>query len=403
MPIRKNPDRIQQGGKMFINILDRKSFSGKMLYLAVFIMLTVAITGCATKSAKSTGPIFFPPPPDLPRVQYLTSFSGSEDLVEKKTSTLLWLVGKEDEQKSVSIYKPYGVTVNKGKIYVCDLGGRIIVIEPDKKSFAFLDGKKLKGMKKPINVAFDAADNMYIADAERKMVLAYDANGGLLREIGRDLKLKPGDVAVDEDFIYVLDMGANDIKLFDRRTGELSRSIGKNEENKVILALPTSMSLDSHGAIYVTNITSANVVKLDRDGHFLSSFGKLGDSFGDFARPKGIAIGPNGSIYVVDNGMQLVNIFSETGQLLIPFGAPGLTTGSLNLPVGIAVTQEMIPYFKQYADPSFEIETLVLVTNQFGNAKVSVYGVGLKKGGNYAIYDKPAPQQKENKETDKNK
>ncbi len=386
---------------MFRNIIGRAFISGKMLSFAVCFMFTVAITGCATRIAQPKGPIFFPPPPDLPRVEYLTSFSGSEDLVEKKTSTLLWLVGKEEKEKNISIYKPYGVTVNKGKIYVCDLSGRIIVIEPDKKSFISLDGKKLKGMKKPINIVFDAADNMYIADAERKMVLVYDATGGLLREIGRDLKLKPGDVAVDEEFVYILDMAANDIKLFDRRTGELSRTIGKNEENKVVLALPTAMTFDSHGAIYVTNITAANVVKLDKDGHVLSSFGKLGDSFGDFARPKGIAVDPEGRIYVVDNGMQLVSIFTEAGQLLIPFGAPGLTTGSMNLPVGIAVTREMLPYFKQYADPSFEIETLVFVTNQFGNAKVSVYGVGIKKGANYSIYDKPAPQLKEVKEKGK--
>jgi DNA-binding beta-propeller fold protein YncE len=363
----------------------------------------MAITGCATQVAKPAGPIFFPPAPDLPRVQYLTSISGSDDLVEKKSSTLLWLVGKDDEDKNISIYKPYGVTVNKGKIYVCDLGGRIIVIDPGKKSFTFLDGKSLKGMKKPLNVVFDAADTMYIVDAERKMVLAYDANGGFLREFGGDQKLKPGDVAVDDEFVYVLDMAGNDIKMFDRRSGELSRTIGKLDDNKVGLALPTSMTFDSHRAIYVTNITASNVVKLDRDGHYLSSFGKLGDSFGDFARPKGIAVDAAGRIYVVDNGMQQVDIFTEAGRLLMPFGAPGLTTGSLNLPVGIAVTKEMLPYFKQYADPGFEIETLVLVTNQFGNAKISVYGVGHKLGINYDSYDKPAPQQKDTKESDKNR
>ena len=382
-------------------LFGNRFFHSRILSLIIIVIIAAALAGCATQPAKQTGPIFFPPQPDLPRLQYLTSISGSEDLVEKKGSTLLWLVGKDAEEKNISIYKPYGVTVNKGKIYVCDLGGRIIVIDPDKKTFNFLDGKTLKGMKKPLNVVFDAADNMYIADAERKMVLAYDANGGLLREIGRDLKLKPGDVAVDEEFVYILDMAANDIKLFDRKTGELSRSIGKGDENKVTLALPTSMSFDGHGAIYVSNITTANVVKLDKDGHFLSSFGKLGDSFGDFARPKGIAVDPEGRIYVVDNGMQQVNIYTENGRLLVPFGAPGLTTGSLNLPVGIAVTREMLPYFRQYADPSFEVDTLVFVTNQFGNAKVSVYGVGLKKGANYGIYDKPAALPKDTKETGK--
>lgn len=387
---------------MFRFFSGREFFSVRKLIFAICIMLTMSATGCATKIAKSNGPVFFPPSPDLPRIQYLTAINGSDGLVEKKSSTLLWLIGKEEAEKSTSIYKPYGVTINKGKIYVCDLGGRIIVIEPDKKSFTYLDNKNLKGMKKPINAVFDADDNMYIADIERKMVLAYDARGNLLHEIGRDLKLKPGDVAVDKEYVYILDIGSNDIKLFDRKTGVLSRSIGKSAE-KMDLAMPTSMTFDSHGAIYITNITSANVVKLDKDGHFLSSFGKLGDSFGDFARPKGIAVGPEGHIYVVDNGMQLVNIFNEKGQLLIPFGAPGLTTGSLNLPVGIAVTREMIPYFKQFADPSFEIETLVFVTNQFGNAKVSVYGVGLKKGADYGIYDKPAPSQTENKEPEKTK
>jgi len=387
---------------MYRKIFGIENFPVRFFTVAIYILLSVGITGCATQTVKTTGPIFFPPPPDLPRLQYLTSISGSDDLAEKKGSTLLWLVGKEQEEKKKSIYKPYGVTVNKEKIYVCDLGGRIIIIDPGKKTFTFLDGKKLKGMKKPLNVAFDAADNMYVADAENKMVLVYDAGGGLLREIGRDLKLKPGDVAVDEEYVYVLDIAANDIKLFDRKSGELLRSIGKRDE-KVALAMPTSMTFDAHGAIYVTNITTANVVKLDKDGHFLSSFGKLGDSFGDFARPKGIAVDPAGRIYVVDNGMQQVNIFTETGRLLVPFGAPGLTTGSLNLPVGIAVTREMLPYFKQYADPSFEIESLVFVTNQFGNAKVSVYGVGLKKGVNYDIYNKPATQQKDLKETDKNK
>jgi DNA-binding beta-propeller fold protein YncE len=391
------------GGTMFRKVFGREFNVKKRFSVFFVIMLTVVISGCATQTAKPKGPIFFPPPPDLPRVQYLTSFSGSEDLVEKKSSTLLWIVGKDEEEKTVSIYKPYGVTVNKGKIYVCDLGGRIIVIEPDKKSFTFMDGKNLKGMKKPLNVVFDKYDNMYIADAERKLVLVFDARGGFMREIGHDLKLKPGDVAVDEEYVYVLDMSGNDIKLFDRKTGDFARSIGKLDENKIGLALPTSMTFDSHGAIYVTNITASNVVKLDKDGHLLSSFGKLGDSFGDFARPKGIAVDSDGRIFVVDNGMQQVDMFNDAGRLLMPFGAPGLTTGSLNLPVGIAITKEMIPYFKQYADPAFEIETLVFVTNQFGNAKVSVYGVGRQRGSDYGSYEKPAAQQKEIKETDKNR
>ena len=368
------------------------------LVFSCIIMLF--LTGCAAPVAKK-GTVFFPPGPDLPRVQFLTSISSSEDIVEKKpTNTMLWLVGKDEEEKTVTIYKPYGVTIHKGKIYVADLGGRVVVIDTASRTFTYLDGKSLKGIKKPIAIAFDAADNMYVADAQARKVIAYDPSGRFVGDFGGDLKLKPADVAVDDEFVYILDMTGNDIKIFDKKNREMVNSIGKLDENNNGLALPSAMALDSQGIFYVSNITGSNVVKLDKDGHIITTFGKIGDSFGDFARPKGVAVDDQGRIYVVDNGMQQVNLHNETGRLLIPFGAPGLTVGSLNLPVGIAVTKEMLPFFRQYADPTFEVESLVFVTNQYGNAKISVYGLGYKKGENYDIYNKPLPQ-KENKEADK--
>jgi len=391
---------MYRGMLMFRKLIGPIGGGGKVLIFGVCMVMALVMTGCATSAVKSAGPVFFPPAPDLPRVQYLTTISGVDDVQPKKSSFWLWLFGKEEEQRNVSIYKPYGVTVNKGKIYVCDLGGRIAVIDPGKRTFTFLGGKELKGLKKPLNVVFDADDNMYVADIERKLVLVYGPDGLPLLQIGAGMNLKPGDVGVDAEYIYLLDMAGNDIKLFDRKTGALARSIGKLDENNKGLALPTSMTFDARGAIYVTNITGSNVVKLDRDGHVISSFGKLGDGFGDFARPKGIAVGPDGRIYIVDNGMQQVDIFNEEGRLLMPFGAPGLVTGSLNLPVGIAVTRDMIPYFNQYADPSFELDSLIFVTNQFGNAKLSVYGLGLKKGVDYDKVYGTESQPPEKKEPD---
>jgi len=384
---------------MFRNLFGIRLFSARMRNLVFSFIIILSMTGCATKAAKK-GTVFFPPEPDLPRVQFLTSISSSEDIVDKKASTMLWLVGKDEEEKKVTIYKPYGLTVHKGKLYVCDLGGRVIIVDPNSRTFTYLDGKILKGMKKPIAVAFDASDNMYIADAQARTVIAYGPNNRYIGDYGGDLKLKPADVAVDDEFVYILDMTGSDIKIFEKKSRELVRSIGKLDENNKGLALPSAMALDSHGIFYVTNITGSNVVKLDRDGHILTTFGKIGDSFGDFARPKGVAVDDQGRIYVVDNGMQQVNMHNENGRLLIPFGAPGFPVGSLNLPVGIAVSKEMLPFFKQYADPSFEVESLVFVTNQYGDAKISVYGLGYQKGENYEIYNKPLPQ-KENKEADK--
>jgi DNA-binding beta-propeller fold protein YncE len=169
-------------------------------------------------------------------------------------------------------------------------------------------------------------------------------------------------------------MTGNDIKVFNRKTGRLARSIGKLDGEQ-LLALPTAFNVH-RGIFYVTNIAGANVVKVDRDGNYIDSFGQLGDGVVDFTRPKGIAIDDEERIYVVDNGMQCVKIFNAENRLLLIFGNPGLPKGSMNLPVGITVTKELLPYFQKYAAPGFKVELLIFVTNQFGNSKLSVYGLG---------------------------
>jgi sugar lactone lactonase YvrE len=360
--------------------ITRGIFTKRLLNAALWCALLALMAGCAT-SKKAEGPVFFPPPPDPPRVQFLTALNSSEDLVVKKKSFFGWLFGQEDDEGPVNIGKPYGVTVYKGKIYVCDLGGKIIIIDPEKREFDYMGkGKNLKGLKKPATIAIDAAGIMYIIDVERKEVLVYTPNGDFVRSMGKGTLGKPSGIILDEGNVYVLDFGNNAIFVFDQKNGELVRTMDQTMEGGKAIQAPTNFALDSHGVFYITNIVGSNVVMFDRDGHYLGAFGTLGDTFGEFARPKGVAIDHEGRVYVVDNGMQQVNIFTESGKkLLLPFGAPGLPKGSLNLPISIVVTNEMIPYFRQFADPGFILEDLIIVTNQYGNSKLSVYGLGHKE------------------------
>ena len=82
----------------------------------------------------------------------------------------------------------------------------------------------------------------------------------------------------------------------------------------------------------------------------------------------------------MDGGQQNVQVFNETGRILVFFGDPGLLRGSLNLPVGIAVTKDNLDYFQKMAAPGFVLEAVILVTNQYGAEKVSVYGLGQMQG-----------------------
>lgn len=364
---------------MWEKFLSKPSFEKPMKLTLAAALLMALLSGCAAQKAKVAGPVFFPPAPNPPKIQFLTAINSSNDIEPKKDSFSLIITGKPDDDKALEIFKPYGVAVRNKKIYVCDLAGKVVIIDPAKKTFEYFQGSGYGGIRKPLNLAFDDADNMYVVDVERKEVLVFNPSGGFVNSMGKEYNMKPADVIVDGDSVYVLDLGNNEIKVFNRSDGKLLRSIGKTDTTQA-LAIPTNFALDKQGAFRVTNVGTSNVVQLDKDGHQLSAFGKLGDGFGEFARPKGIAVDKEGYIYVVDAAHQNVQIFNDTGRLLMYFGGFGDSGGLMNLPASVTVAAADIPFFDKFVDPSFEVDHLVFVTNQFGKARLSVYGMGKQKG-----------------------
>lgn len=358
------------------------------LITTLSLLLLLTLSGCAEKIVKSA-PVFFPPPPNPPRIQYLMGISSSTDIEDKKSNFVFIATGKEEVNATKSISKPYGITSHNGKIYLCDIGvGNVIIIDLAQKSFEYLKGNYNVGkLKKPANLAVDKDGNLYVADVLRHEVVVFNAAGDFLRAFGKEEDMKPSDVAVDGESVYVLDIqkNRNEIRIFDRQSGRLLRSIGKSTAEQEGLAIPTNFTLDRKGFIYTTNAGSGKIIKLDRDGHILLSFGEMGDIIGKFARPKGIAVDYEDRIYVVDGGLQNVQIFNDKGRLLAFFGDPGLLRGSLNLPVGITVTRDNLDYYQKLAAPGFILEAAILVSNQYGDEKISVYGLGaMQEGGERA-------------------
>jgi hypothetical protein len=61
------------------------------------------------------------------------------------------------------------------------------------------------------------------------------------------------------------------------------------------------------------------------------------------------------------------------------FGGSGTGRGNLDMPTAVAIDYDNVEYFREYADPDFEIDYLVVVANQFGANKIVVYGFGSLK------------------------
>src|SRR5208282_2040598 len=88
-------------------------------------LLLGLLSGCTTPTKVPKTYTFFPPAPDEPRIQFLTSFASDSDLGRTR-SFADYIIG---EQKSVNpLVKPYGMALHNGKIYVCDTVADVIQV-----------------------------------------------------------------------------------------------------------------------------------------------------------------------------------------------------------------------------------------------------------------------------------
>jgi DNA-binding beta-propeller fold protein YncE len=365
--------------------------TGTLKNLCYTLLACLLLAGCATDTTCkyiAKEPIFFPPAPDEPRIQYLTGINSSDDvrISEKKKGGLsLFVTGKEETEVARTLGKAYGIEIHKGKIYIAEgMERRITIIDLAKGIFTEPVGLKSPrgALAYPINLTLDDDDNLYVADTTRREIVVYDAQGNFKTSFGKGLgpKSKITDIKFYKGKLFALDMGSHLIRMLDRKTGEQLAEFGKSDKPGQSLALPGNFATDAEGNLYVTNIGSNKVVKLDQDGNYLDSFGGVGDQFGQFSKPKGIAVDNDKQIYVVDGGTSVVQLFNDKFRTLTYFGWPGLAYGSLNSPTGITVSTENIDYFQKFAAPGFKVTHLIYVVSQFGQEfcipRITVYGFG---------------------------
>lgn len=347
----------------------------------IYLILLLLASGCALNpkiTRENTGPIFYPAPPDDPRIQFLAAFSSSADFEGSGSAFRKFIIGEEKSQKP--IVKPYGVAVYDNKIYLCDtVNNAIDILDFHRRKFEYFNPKGRLQLVEPINLAFDLNGNMYIADSGLGQVVILDREGNFLGSIGKKGELKPTGVLINSQNIYVCDLKTHSVQAFDLRSRQYLFSLPReNASEEAKLFSPTNIAADAEGNIYVSDTGAFRVQKYSPSGEFLRSIGAQGDSLGQFARPKGIAVDKNGRIYCVDAAFENVQVFNKQAKLLFFFGSPQ-TPASLVLPAGIAIDYSLKDYFSGLVSPDFEVEHLVLVTSQYGDRKLSVFGFGHKK------------------------
>lgn len=358
--------------------------------LAAALML---VAGCAevphAKPAAAPQTVFYPPAPDLPRIQHLATYANARDLATARGGLADFVLGVDT--KGQELMRPYGATLFGGKIYVADSRAPgLAIFDLVGRRFSVENGSGLGRMRRPINVTIDRDGTKYVTDTARNQILVYDRNDRFVNAFGSKDKFKPVDTAVLGERLYIVDIAHHEVQVRDRHSGKLQFRFGNTEADDQRLFQPTNLAIGPENDIYVVGTGNFRVLRYTREGKFVRSYGEPGQSPGTFARPKGIAIDRAGRVYVGDAAFQNVQVFDNSGRVLMVFGQPPDGSEGLNLPTGVSIDYDNVALFRDRAAPGFAIEYLILVVSQFGPNKVDVFGFGKMSGVSYPPEDKPA-------------
>ncbi len=375
-----------------------KAVAALTLLLVLVLASPVALCGKKKKEAEEAKPAPAPPPvdyskmqippaPDIARIRYLTRYYGAKlepqkTEQKKKKGWMDRMAGVEVEQRKgmrrlpPQLLRPLGVAVDsKGLLYVADqkVGG-IFIFNTETRDTQFIRNGREAKFSLVNCLAIDDNDRLFVSDGELRHVLVFDAQHKVVDELHEGMQ-DPVGLALDKEnrFLYVVDMGLDQVLVYDADSFKLLRKIGTTGHNHELttpgdFGSPHSAAVDKEGNLYVTDMLNNRVEVFDADGNFIRTFGKLGDGPGDFARPKGIAVDSDGDIWVVDQMLDRVSIFDNQGGLIIGFGGHGNLPAQFDGPAGIAIDQQNRVFITQQL-PSGAVQAFRYITQAEAQAE----------------------------------
>lgn len=336
--------------------------------IAVGVLL-LALAGCATVPKKEEpARLVWPPPPLTTRIEFVRTIVSEEDLGRDTTFTqqLLNFLGGEKPTPN-RIVEPMGLAVSDDgqRLYVSDFARlAIFVFDFAQKTFTKIGEEER--LARPIGVALDAQEQLYVVEQEKKGVSVFNRQGKRVQFITHPSIERPTGIALDRERgkIYLADTAhtkstEHSVKSFSMN-GELLGTVGGGKgEGPGQFLFPTYLTVDGKGNLYVTDTLNSRVQVFDPDGKYVKSFGQRGSAWGMFDKPKGVALDGFGNVYVVDSGWSNVQIFNQKGQVLLFFGGRGPIPGMLKNPTAIVIDKKNRIYVADYLNHRVEVYQLV--------------------------------------------
>lgn len=164
-----------------------------------------------------------------------------------------------------------------------------------------LKGRGANQMDTPVAGSVDGQNRVWLVDRALGRLQLLDASGQPSGNPGSpDPMLRPQDIAVDSQRVYVSDGYEHRIVLFN-----LNGQFLQNWTVAGSLNYPRGLALDSTGRLHVADAGNARILILNSTGQLEREYGRT-----SLRHPRGLSIGPGGVIAVADSVLGLIQIFS---------------------------------------------------------------------------------------------
>ncbi len=195
-------------------------------------------------------------------------------------------------------------------------------------------------------IRVDGEGNVWAVDQKGHVVIKYNPAGRVQMVLG-NRQGTPGDNEAREGFseptgvtfapngdLFVSDGYVNSRVVKIGRNGDYITHWGKKGNGDGEFTIVHDIALDSRGKLYVADRTNSRIQMFDMDGKFLGKWTDIG-------QPWGLAYSAKeDALYVADGLNNRVVKLDMTGKILGQFGSYGAAPGRLNFAHNIAVDSE---------------------------------------------------------------
>ncbi|MBI3611550.1 MAG: SMP-30/gluconolactonase/LRE family protein [Nitrospirae bacterium] len=294
-----------------------------------------------------------------PGIRYSTTIAGSTI-----TTIAGGGVGDGGLATEANLYTPQAIALDpEGNLYISDTGHhRIRRVDVKTGIITTVAGTGTRGnigdhrsalrarLSSPHGLAFDSNGNLYISDTENERIRMLDKQGNIHPVVGRKAALS-----------------ANPLLSKSLQEHDHSKMYMPGKESEEIeLAPPHHMAIDLKGNIYITEMGSNRILKMDMTtgkliviAGVITAPGYAGDggpaSRASTMNPHSVAVDAEGNVYIADTlNNRIRKVEAETGKITtiagnetIDFAGDGgpATKASLAFPAGIAVGSDGTLYF----------------------------------------------------------